>query len=201
MAETNYSAVDFSQLSATDDGRTVLYKDGQLCQSTSSIGEIVNDKIGEKGYATETFVTGKIDDLSGTVSADYATKEELGNVGNFIITSADQETGEPIIEPSAAQTKSIYLIQDDSVTGKDQYKEWIVTENESEEKEWTCIGDTSVDLTPYLTKASADTLYQPTGSYAVVDNNGDITIPGTIVASGVDLLAELGNINTILQSI
>jgi len=174
MAETNYTAIDFSTLSATDDGNTILYKDQQLCQSTSSLGDVVDSKILAKGYATETAVNNTInalsgtitadyatknelgtvssavDELSGTVINDYATKEDLGKVGNFIVTEGDKHG--PSLDPASAQTKSIYLILDNTVTGKDQYNEWVVTTGTGTPA-WTCIGETSVDLDNYITTA------------------------------------------------
>lgn len=137
MNETNYSAVDFSTLSPTDDGKTLLYANNQLCQSISSLSEVVDSKIEDKGYASEDYV-----------NATFATKEDLGKVGNFIVTSGYPETFEPVLEPTSAETKSIYFVQNEDVSGKDQYYEWIVTEND-DTKEWTCIGETTVDLKDY----------------------------------------------------
>ena len=143
MAE-NYSVVDFSGLSATSDGNTLLYADNQVCKSDKTLGQIIDGKIDGKGYATETFVNGAIEDLSGTVSTEYATKEELGKVCNFIVTDGNEEG--PTLEPSEAETKNIYLVKDAGITGTDQYREWIVAVNEQEEKIWTCIGDTSFEF-------------------------------------------------------
>ena len=170
MAETNYTVIDFSTLSQTDDGNTILYNGQQLCRSTTSLGEVVNSKILAKGYATETAVNNTINALSGTITADYATKnelgtvsdavgelsgavtanyatkEDLGKVGNFIITEGN-DSG-PSLDPASAQTKSIYLILDDTVTGKDQYNEWVVTTGTGTPA-WTCIGETTIDLSDY----------------------------------------------------
>ena len=139
MAE-NYSVVDFSVLSATSDGNTLLYANNQVCKSDKTLGQLIDSK----GYATEIFVTGAIDGLSGTVSTEYATKEELGKVGNFIVTEGD-DAG-PELDAEEAQTKSIYLIENGS--GKDKYSEWIAT-GEVGSKTWTCIGDTTMDLSDY----------------------------------------------------
>lgn len=153
MAE-QYNPVDFSTLSAVDDGKTLLYTDDKVCRSISSLGELINDKIGKKSYATETYVNNSIEGLSGTVSTEYATKEDLGKVGNFNVTDGDEEG--PELDPSEAETKSIYLVKDETVTSPDQYREWIVTENEQEEKEWTCIGDTTMDLSDYAKTTYVD---------------------------------------------
>lgn len=152
MAE-NYSVVDFSGLSATSDGNTLLYANNQVCKSDKTLGQLIDGKIDGKSYATETFVTDAIDSLSGTVSTEYATKEELGKVGNFIVTDGNEEG--PTLEPSEAETKNIYLVKDAGATGTDQYREWIVTENEGT-KAWICIGDTSMDLSDYALSADVD---------------------------------------------
>jgi hypothetical protein len=154
MAE-NYSVVDFSGLSATSDGNTLLYADNKVCKSDKTLGQLIDGKIDGKGYATETFVTGEIDRLSGTVSTEYATKEELGKVGNFIVTAGDEDS-KPNLNPSVAETKSIYLVKDENAASPDQYREWIVTENEQEEKVWTCIGDTTMDLSDYALSADVN---------------------------------------------
>lgn len=170
MAE-QYNPVDFSTLSAVVDGKTLLYTDDKVCRSISSLGELINAKIGEKGYATETFVTNEINTLSGTVSTDYATnqyvteaiedlsatvRDELANMGNFIVTEGT--SAGPILDPDEAETKSIYLVYNDDAPTPDQYNEWIVTENASEEKEWTCIGDTSIDLSDYALSADVSAI-------------------------------------------
>jgi hypothetical protein len=151
MAE-NYSVVDFSGLSATSDGNTLLYADNKVCKSDKTLGQLIDGKIDDKGYASETFVTGEINELSGTVSTEYATKEELGKVGNFIITDGDEEG--PELDAEEAQTKSIYLIENGS--GKDKYREWIAT-GEVGSKTWTCIGDTTMDLSEYAKSADVNT--------------------------------------------
>lgn len=154
MAE-QFNPVDFNELSATSDGKTLLYADGQVCKSDNTLGQLIDGKINVKGYASETFVNGKIEDLSGTVSTEYATKEELGKVGNFIVKDGDVD-GKPNLNPSVAETKSIYLVKDEQATTPDQYREWIVTENEQEEKVWTCIGDTTIDLSDYALSADVN---------------------------------------------
>ena len=65
MAEQNYEVIDFNQLSATNDGKTLLYADNKICQSVSSLGEIVNDKIGYK-----------IPDISAAVEGDVLTYKD-----------------------------------------------------------------------------------------------------------------------------
>lgn len=151
MAE-QFNPVDFGSLSATSDGKTLLYADDKVCKSISSLGELIDDKIGDKGFATENYVNNSISSLSGTVSSVYATKDEIDKMGNFIVTGANAQ-GQPDLEPVSAETKSIYLVKNESVTGKDQYNEWIVTENASEELVWTCIGDTSIELSGYALSA------------------------------------------------
>lgn len=152
MAE-NYSVVDFSGLSATSDGNTLLYANNQVCKSDKTLGQLIDGKIEDKGYASETYVDASIETLSGTVDQNFATKEDIGKIGNFIVTTGDEEG--PTLDPSEAETKSIYLIKDESVTGADQYKEWIVTEKD-DTKQWSCIGDTSVELSGYALSADVE---------------------------------------------
>lgn len=80
--------------------------------------------------------------------SDYATKtyvnEEIGKIGSYV--TATLSGGEPDVQNPS--TKVIYLTKDESVTGVDQYQEWIYDTTSS----WDCIGDTSISLDDYLTK-------------------------------------------------
>ena len=179
MAE-QYNPVDFSTLSAVDDGKTLLYTDDKVCRSISSLGELINDKIGEKGYATETFV-----------------ENEIGKVGNFIVTSGDDDG--PYLDAEEAQTKSIYLIE--SGSGKDKYREWIAT-GEVGSKTWTCIGDTTLDLSDY-----AKTTYVNNGLALKEDkltfageNNTITAINTSAVGGGTSITGEQNHSIAYLES-
>ena len=140
MAEQNIDVIDFSTLTSANDGQTVLYSNGALYQSSGTISQLVDNKV-------------------ATATSDFATTNyvdtEIGKVGNYVISVADA-SGRPDIDPTSAGMKNIYLIKDDAASGIDQYKEWIVTEADSE-KSWTCIGDTSINLSDYYTKTEVDT--------------------------------------------
>lgn len=81
-------------------------------------------------------------------AGDYATtnyvNEEIGKIGSYL--TATLVSGEPDVQNPS--TKVIYLTKDESVTGIDQYKEWIYDTTSS----WNCIGDTSISLDDYITK-------------------------------------------------
>ena len=70
---------------------------------------------------------------SSATSAEIA--RQLADFGGF----------EPVASlPTSGDPKKIYLIKDATAPQPDQYKEYIWNNND-----WLCIGDTSMDLTPY----------------------------------------------------
>ena len=78
---------------------------------------------------------------SGDLVTSGWVEERLKDFGGFT-TANPGPSGEPAVdEPS---TKLIYLVPDNTVTGKDKYSEWIYGTNSA----WICIGETSVDLEP-----------------------------------------------------
>lgn len=97
---------------------------------------------------------------SSATSAEIA--RQLANFGGFEPVSTLPTSGDP---------KKIYLIHSSDI-GDDQYKEYIWNNND-----WLCIGDTSMDLTPYaktedVNQQFADTsawalatFHQPSGNY------------------------------------
>jgi hypothetical protein len=194
MAETNYSAVDFSQLSATDDGKTLLYKDQQLCQSTSSLGEIVNSKINSKGY-----ITSAVEELAHFYDKD-TIDGKFADFGGFEIASPTGEDDHPDVENP--DVKKIYLVK--KGTKKDKYCEWIWTKEEgSSENTWVLIGETTVELTDYVTTSALnDTLtgYQPVSSmesyYTKSETSAASAISAALTAKQ-DNLTFAGENNTI----
>lgn len=78
---------------------------------------------------------------SGDLVTSGWVEERLKDFGGFT-TANPGPSGVPAVdEPS---TKLIYLVPDDTVTGKDKYSEWIYGTNSA----WICIGETSIDLEP-----------------------------------------------------
>ena len=111
---------------------------------------------------------------------DYYTKEEtveeietrLANYGGYV-TAASGTSGEPLIDNPS--TKYIYLVKmETGPLSSDNYKEWIYTSAENIEQ-WECIGETTIDLTPYLRKEEAEEIYQPIGNYVT---SGDYITAG-----------------------
>ena len=111
---------------------------------------------------------------------DYFTKDEtieeietrLANYGGYV-TAASGTSGEPLVDNPS--TKYIYLVKMESgPLSSDNYKEWIYTSAENIEQ-WECIGETTMDLTPYLTKEEAEETYQPKGNYVT---SGDYITAG-----------------------
>ena len=80
----------------------------------------------------------------------------LANFGGYkVVELVDDEP-----DVTSPDTKTIYLTKDDSITSGDSYKEWIWKAADPQDPQstsaWDLIGDTSLDLTPYV---------QLTGSY------------------------------------
>ncbi len=86
---------------------------------------------------------------------------ELPEMGGFA-TATSAAGGVPDVQNPS--TKLIYLVQTQS-TGDDKWKEWIVT-GTSPSTGWELIGDTSMDLSQYVTTAS-------TASWDVTEYSGE----------------------------
>ena len=127
---------------------------------TAGDGLALND---HQFYVSGKYITSAGDSLSGKMLVLKDNKWiEMPEFGGF--ATANSGEGHPDVQNPS--TKLIYLVKNSSITGNDKYSEWIYTSAE-QTTAWECIGDTSLDLdlTPYLTKTSADTLYQPKGDY------------------------------------
>lgn len=94
-------------------------------------------------YATKEFVTSADGIIKTWIENNYWTSSatsaeiarQLADFGGFEPVSTLPTSGDP---------KKIYLIKDTTAPQPDQYKEYIWNNNN-----WLCIGDTSMDLTPY----------------------------------------------------
>ena len=125
---------------------------------TAGEGLALND---HQFYVSGKYITSAGDSLSGKMLVLKDNEWiEMPEFGGF--ATANSGEGHPDVQNPS--TKLIYLVKNSSITGNDKYSEWIYTSAE-QTTAWECIGDTSLNLTPYLTKTSADTLYQPKGDY------------------------------------
>lgn len=106
-------------------------------------------------------------------SADLATKDDIAKIG---FETANSGNGAPEGHPDVPtpSTQIIYLVKDSSVTGTDQYNEWIYTSAGSTTA-WVKIGDTSIDLTPYQLKLSAGDGIDINQTTNVISVTGEIT--------------------------
>ena len=125
---------------------------------TAGDGLALND---HQFYVSGKYITSAGDSLSGKMLILKDNEWiEMPEFGGF--ATANSGEGHPDVQNPS--TKLIYLVKNSSITGNDKYSEWIYTSAE-QTTAWECIGDTSLNLTPYLTKTSADTLYQQKGNY------------------------------------
>ena len=125
---------------------------------TAGEGLALND---HQFYVSGKYITSAGDSLSGKMLVLKDNKwAEMPEFGGFATANSGAEHPD-VQNPS---TKLIYLVKDSSITGNDKYSEWIYTSAE-QTTAWECIGDTSLNLTPYLTKEEAIATYQPIGNY------------------------------------
>lgn len=125
---------------------------------TAGIGLALND---HQFYVSGKYITSAGDSLSGKMLVLKDNEwMEMPEFGGF--ATANSGAGHPDVQNPS--TKLIYLVKNSSVTGNDKYSEWIYTSAE-QTTAWECIGDTSLDLTPYLTKVEAEETYQRKGNY------------------------------------
>lgn len=152
---------------------------------------------------------GEIDEKLDELKEDL--EKELAKFGFYVCDTATEvkSNGEPdeevLTQEGKLSTQKIYLVLDSTAPTPDQYKEWIWTG-----EVWKCIGDTSMSLSEYLTKAKAEELYQKkltAGNHIDITNdtisvsglhnttltstNGSIGITATTAANG-DVEYDLG---------
>lgn len=125
---------------------------------TAGEGLALND---HQFYVSGKYITSAGDSLSGKMLVLKDNKWiEMPEFGGF--ATANSGEGHPDVQNPS--TKLIYLVKNSSITGTDKYSEWIYTSAE-QTTAWECIGDTSLNLTQYLTKEEAIATYQPIGNY------------------------------------
>ena len=121
-----------------------------------------------------------------TFSADttvLATKQDIADLWSFEVVAS-------LPSVSSADTKTIYLLWP-IWTGADKYEEWIVTEDSQQQKQWTKIWETSMDLSWYATTSDLtswlstkqDTLTASTWINIDSSNNISNTLPWPTIAS------------------
>ena len=113
--------------------------------------------------------------------------EALANYGGYV-TAGSAEGGYPdVTNPS---NKFIYLVKMDT-TKNDNYYEWIYSDN-GETSAWECIGETTMDLTPYLEKTEAAELYQPIGQYVTSSTDTITAGPAWVLVNDNDVVKWSG---------
>jgi hypothetical protein len=146
---------------------------GQFNQTTANASLVIGN-----GTANNARSDAFIVDWDGKASATKLATSGLQDVEQAIKDVAAINTYEVVNGTTTGDitnptTKTIYLIKDTSVTGSDKYNEWICTNTAT--PTFVKIGDTSIDLTPYLTKTSADVDYQPKGDYVQLSTYNTLT--------------------------
>lgn len=135
---------------------------------TAGDGLALND---HQFYVSGKYITSAGDILAGKMLILKDNEWiEMPEFGGF--ATANSGEGHPDVQNPS--TKLIYLVKNSSVTGNDKYSEWIYTSADAQTTAWECIGDTSLDLTPYLTKDEASATYQKkliAGNYIDITNN------------------------------
>lgn len=128
---------------------------------TAGEGLALND---HQFYVSGKYITSAGDSLSSKMLVLKDNKWiEMPEFGGFA-TANSGVSGVSHPDVQNPSTKLIYLVKDSSVEGKDKYSEWIYTSAE-QTTAWECIGETSLDLTQYLSKEEALETYQPIGNY------------------------------------
>ena len=84
--------------------------------------------------------------LSGDLATEKWVNEQLGKFGGYVPCEGIGADNHPNVNDP--DPKKMYLVPKDDTTEPDRYYNWIVTGDET--TGWLCIGDTSIDLTPYV---------------------------------------------------
>ena len=98
----------------------------KISELTNDSNLITSDDLAAKNYVDKTYVNEKLADVSG-----------VGGVKRKVV--------DVLPESNEADNNTVYMIKDDTVTGDNKYKDYMLIDGTL-----ICIGDTSVDLTGYL---------------------------------------------------
>ena len=110
MADVNYSVVDFNDLSAVSDGKTLLYTDGQVCKSKENLSELIQSAVDKK-------VENKLDTSAfSTVSGNFATTGELNTTSSTLVNKIDYVSGQVDNKLDTTVAAETYLTQMDAST-------------------------------------------------------------------------------------
>lgn len=160
MADVNYSVVDFNDLSAVSDGKTLLYKDNQVCKSDKNLSDIVQsavDKQVENKLDTTAFSTVSGNFLTAHQSLDgYATETWVNEQGfltehQTIPASANwDETYETVTANSSTWTKVTALSEGSNVQISNNNENYTIGVSGVV---------TSADLDNYYTKSEIDSKF------------------------------------------
>ena len=134
-------------------------------------------------YVSAKYVTSAGDSLSGKMLVLKDNKwEEMPDFGGF--TTADGTGADYHPDVNEPSNKLIYLVKEKNLPpSSDNYKEWIYTLTET--PQWECIGETTLDLTPYQLKLSAGDYISISGETNVISVTG---LHNTIVTANNDTI-------------
>lgn len=131
-------------------GGAIRLGDNTITPVTSLAGYATENYVNTRGFITKT-----VNDLTNYyLKSETYTQTEV----NALIAAIDQfryEIYASISLVTDPQSNVLYLIGPKSVSGNDKYDEYVYT------TEWVKIGETSIDLSGYLTIAAAVQTYQP----------------------------------------
>lgn len=160
------NSASVTSISSTVSSNSGKWSDGSTWAETNSanitsVSSTVNTNSAKwsSGYSGFDWITAN--------SADLATKDDIAKIGFVTADSTGADEHPDVSDPS---TQMIYLVKDSTVTGTDQYNEWIYS---SADSTWVKIGDTSMNLTLYQLKLSA-------GAGISIDNDNVISVTGEI---------------------
>lgn len=152
----------------TVEGKFGLNDGGEITSYNSTA--FANDKY-QAGYGLDlddnTFsVSAGMFALSADVYNKDEVDEKIAKFGGYTTANADASGYPSVVDPS---NKLIYLVKMGELpTSSDNYKEWIYSIDTSVEPatgKWECVGETTLDLSPYLKIADAAETYQLKGDY------------------------------------
>lgn len=159
-ASANAVTIVENNFKGDENGNITAYGTSSFANDKYTAGEglALND---HQFYVSGKYITSAGDSLSSKMLVLKDNKWiEMPEFGGF--ATANSGVSHPDVQNPS--TKLIYLVKDSNVTGTDKYSEWIYTSAE-QTTAWECIGETSLDLTPYLSKEEALETYQPIGNY------------------------------------